>query len=222
MGGLIKITIKENNILTTVELETAFLNAQYAALGDLYSGITSEQLMIDAEGDLSDNLVPTSYGHIFIDRDKKHIFNLNDYSNFNTLYLAKVKNNLEIYEINKEPEYGDDPRYKHTNNSFLYNLQNCIDSSDKISFIGANDFSAFNIVTTNEKDALTLAKDFIKLSNINSDNFTSYYILFSNSEWIIENHFMSLNNTILFQKYLEENNIEFDKDEFDLFIKDYE
>ena len=225
MGGIIKITIKENNELTTVDLHTAYLSARYSALGELFQGITPEQMIEDSDGEISDSLTPESYGHVFIDRDNKHIFNLNDFNSFNKISLAKIINNLNEYADDPEPEKNtDDPRFEHTNNSFLFNLQSSIDASNTVVFMGINedDNETMGVFQENEKDALTLARKFVKTTETLYQGFKHPFIYFQNNEWTIVDYCVGMDSLLLFKQHLESLGLEIEEEEFQELIREYQ
>lgn len=223
MGGIIKLTLKEKNKLTTIELHTAFLNAQYSGLNDLCNIITKEQLLKDAEyGEESEDMIPTAYGHIFIDRDNFHIFNLNDFNNIDKIIVGKIKNNIEEYKINPTPEKDlSDPRCDHTENNFLYNLQSCIDYSDEIFLIGDEDNEKKELSKLCKKEALSFAEETLDIFNEYKILYPYSYVVFKNSQWKIENHPVSRESILMFKDYLSSLDIDIDNDDFNYFLEDY-
>lgn len=212
MGGLIKVTIKENNKIVTAELHTAFFSGRYGAMNDLYKNITQDEFIEDSEcfdGEETDDLEPTSYGHLFIDRDNKNIFNMNDFCDISCSSFSFIKNRMEEYEEEKTPESGEnDPRFLHTDNAFIYNLKNSIDSSDNIYFVLCEDGKDNVLKESIEKDPLSLAQEFLNFSN-QQENKRSMSIHFYSNSWSIKNCSMDEESIEQFKDFLRNINLDY-------------
>ena len=212
MGGFIKVTIKENNKIVTAELHTAFFSGRYGAMNDLYKNITQDDLIKDSEcfdGDEMDDLEPTSYGHLFIDRDNKKIFNMNDFCDISCSGFSFIKNRMEEYEENETPELGEyDPRFIHTDNAFIYNLKNSIDSSDNVFFVLYENGKDNILKESVEKDPLLLAQEFLDFSN-KQENKRCMSIHFYSNYWSVKNCSMNEQSIKEFKDFLKNINLSY-------------
>jgi len=90
MGGFIKVTLREENKITTDVLYTSALDDMLADYKNIFENDISEMIKesaIDKEKDLMKNchaqihnISPFDYGYIFIERVKRKVFFLNDYN----------------------------------------------------------------------------------------------------------------------------------------------
>lgn len=213
MGGMIKISLKENNKITTVETHTACLNGKYGSLKDLFTTLTEEDFLNDPDCCSADDLLPSCYGHLFINRDDKEIFNLNDYNDLNVISFSFIKNRLEEYKENQENE-----EYKELNNDYIYRIKNNIAASDNIFIIDKNK----NIVKdlSDIKEPLVLMETFFKETE-NNENKRSYKLLFENKNWKIIDYSVDKESLLKFKNYLLSLNLELDEEEFYVLLSDY-
>lgn len=211
MGGLIKVSIKENNKVVTAILHTAFFSGRYSAINDLYKNITQKELIKDAEffdDEEVEDLEPTNYGHLFIDRDNKNIFNLNDFCDIGSMFFTLVRNRMEEYKDDKEPEKGrEDPYFQHTNNAFLYNLKNSIESSDSIYYNIYKNKEEVILKECIERDPLLLVQDFLNFYDKEGE--VLLYIKFHNKSWTIKNREVNEDNILEFKEFLKNINLSY-------------
>lgn len=219
MGGTIKITIKENEIVDSFEIHTSLLLSKYGSLENIFYKIKKDELLEDSiDGEYSD-LSLSDYGHIFIDRDSKKIFNLNNFSRISSMSLTKAINNnndLKSLEYITTVSSGDfpntvetiaDARYNITELPYFYALQGCLNVSDNVLYCGMKkDGKVAVLFKTELRDAFEVSKDFEEKTSGYIEKYSNIYMLFENNEWEIEEASSSI---------LEHKNM------FELFLKEY-
>ncbi len=218
MGGIIKITIKENKIVNSFEIHTSLLSSKYGSLENIFYKIQQDEFLEDSiDGEYSD-LSLSDYGHIFIDRDSKKIFNLNDFSRISNLSLMKaINNNNDLKSLNYVTtvssgefpnivETVSDARYNITELPYFYVLQGCLNVSDNVSYCGIKDGKTDVLFKTNLRDAFEVSKEFEEKTSIYITKYSHIYMSFENNEWDIKEGVpTSLDHRELFELFLKNN-----------------
>lgn len=195
MGGIIKVSIKENNTISSVEMHTSQLLARYGSIEELLYKITIEELISDSEeGELSD-LSSTDYGHVFIDRDSKKIFNLNSFSRLSRISLIKaINNNSDLKSLSYTTHVitgtalnpiknVSNACHEITELPYFYVLQGCLNVSDRVSYCGKKDGNIVILQTTKERDAFKVSADFEDKMMKHKKEYSEIFIQFESEKW---------------------------------------
>lgn len=112
MGGFVKVSVREENQITTRILDTNELNeflgnAENLFINDIKNEIKNKQVpenyLFEEDFKNKELLVPFNYGYIFIDRVKKVLFYINNYTSLS--HYLPIDFTKETYEAAKSSNY---------------------------------------------------------------------------------------------------------------------
>ena len=180
---------------------------------DVCENLTQEELLFDSfygEEDDEIDLEPTDYGHLFIDRDNKTIFNLNDFNNIDNTLLVSIKNYEIDTENDKLPEKGlENPIFQHTDNAFLYNLKSNIKFGDLIyiTLNPTNKDKNLLIIDIQPSNVEDLIKEALFIYEKYKKDYFNARISFQNNDWKIINSSVNKESLDAFNRYLSKINL---------------
>lgn len=221
MGGIITLTIKENENIKSVELFTAGLSSYYSSLYELTKGLKFENL--NSEKDLFidsvlENPSPSGYGIIFVDRDDKKIYNINDFNSLSIFGYAKIKNSMmevEDYDLNINEQF-----FKGSQVPTFYNLKSSLDVSDSVLLVDYNKGHRNVIKEYKPEDILHIIKDFLSYGDKLKEQF--YLRLeFVINDWEIINKNSSKDLLMQMKDLFNSKNINIDDDDWIEFLEEY-
>lgn len=204
MGGIIKFALKENNKIKAINLHTSFLLSQFGGLDSLFNNITMEYLE-NEEFEPSDNLDPTDYGVLFVDRDNKTILNVNSFCSIGKIGFARVKNEYAEYEElgqrsfnekeyninpNKEMSFVDPQTNPDSNTKSFYVIQDSLNvkNTDVILYGTHKESKEVEIIENlNFNDSIKMIKSILEQEHIFEESYRMVGIQFVNKDWTVIN-----------------------------------